>query len=127
MPAGTLCHPAFCLSMQWYARYVDPFGASRLKELIFTARLLSAQEALAAGFVHEIVAPKRSRPACANSPRHRLARADDAVGDEGGVRRIQEARLVPNGDDLIARTYGSANFKEGARLLDKRPPRWTGS
>ena len=28
--------------MQAYARYLDLFGPSRLKELIFTARLLSA-------------------------------------------------------------------------------------
>src|SRR4030095_12874304 len=48
-----------CLSMRWYARYVDLFGPSRVKELIFTARLLSAEEALSAGFVHEIVAADR--------------------------------------------------------------------
>ena len=58
-----------CLSMQAYARYVDLFGPSRLKELIFTARLMPAEEALAAGFVHEIVAPERSRRGCASSPR----------------------------------------------------------
>jgi enoyl-CoA hydratase/carnithine racemase len=48
-----------CLSMRAYARYLDLFGASRLKELIFTARLLTADEALAAGFVHEIVPADR--------------------------------------------------------------------
>ena len=41
--------------MQAYARDLDLFGPSRLKEMIFTARL-TAEEALAAGFVHEIVA-----------------------------------------------------------------------
>src|SRR3990167_754585 len=47
-----------CLSMRAYARYIDLIGPSRLKELILTARLLSAEEALAAGFVHEIVPPE---------------------------------------------------------------------
>src|SRR4030095_2967103 len=46
-----------CLSMRAYARYLELIGPSRLKELIFTARLMTADEALAAGFVHEIVAP----------------------------------------------------------------------
>src|SRR4029453_14301004 len=47
-----------CLPMNAYARYVDLLGPSRFKELIFTARLMPAAEALAAGFVHEIVAPE---------------------------------------------------------------------
>src|SRR5439155_24150306 len=48
-----------CLSMEAYARLLDLFGASRLKDLVFTARLLSAEEAHAAGFVHEIVSAEQ--------------------------------------------------------------------
>ena len=117
-----------CLSMQAYARYLDLFGASRLKEMIFTARLLGAEEALAAGFVHEIVAPEaidaRVRELAQTIASH--APITLAVTKEA-VRRIQEARAVPDGDDLVARTYGSTDFHEGVRaFLDKRAPRWTG-
>ena len=117
-----------CLSMQAYARYMDLFGPSRLKEMIFTARLLPAEEALAAGFVHEIV------PADAIEARVReLAQTIASHAPitlwvtKEAVRRLQEARALPDGDDLVAATYGSADFREGVRaFIDKRPPRWTG-
>jgi enoyl-CoA hydratase/carnithine racemase len=117
-----------CLSMRAYARYMDLLGPSRLKELIFTARLLSADEALGAGFVHEIVAAEaievRVRELAAQVAAH--APITLWVTKEA-IRRIQEARPVPDGDDLIATTYGSADFREGVRaFVDKRPPRWTG-
>ena len=47
-----------CLSMDTYARFVDLLGTSLVKDVIFRARFLTAQEALAAGYVHEIVAPE---------------------------------------------------------------------
>ena len=117
-----------CLSMKAYARYVDLLGPSRLKELIFTARLLSAEEALAAGFVHEIV------PADAIEARVRTLAETVASHapitlwvTKEAIRRIQEAQPVPDGSDLIATTYGSADFREGvSAFVAKRPPRWTG-
>ena len=117
-----------CLSMNAYARYVDLLGPSRFKELIFTARLMPAEEALAAGFVHEIAAAEaieaRVRELAETIASH--APITLRVTKEA-VRRIQEARPVPDGDDLIAQTYGSADFHEGVRaFLEKRPARWTG-
>ena len=73
-----------CLSMANYARLVAALGAPRTKDLIFTARRIDAEEALAAGFVSAV--DRRRRGA-----RHRAVRAarrplaDDDVGDEGGA------------------------------------------
>jgi len=117
-----------CLSMKAYARYMDLLGPSRLKELIFTARLLPADEALAAGFVHEIVPADRIEARVRELAEKIASHAPITLWvTKEAVRRLQESRPLPDGDDLIGTTYGSADFKEGMRaFLEKRPPRWTG-
>src|SRR5688572_2822424 len=90
-----------CLSMEAYSRFVDLLGPSRLKELLFTARLLSADEARAAGFVHEIVEPeaieRRVRELALEIATH--APLTLRVSKEA-IRRVQEHRRLTGGDDL---------------------------
>jgi len=118
-----------CLSMETYTRFVDLLGSSRVKDLIYRARVLSAEEALAAGFVHEIVPPEeidtRVRAIALEIAGH--APITIRVTKEA-LRRIRDHGGVPDGDDLIAQTYTSADFHEGARaFIEKRPPRWIGT
>ena len=118
-----------CLSMENYSRFVDLFGPSRVKELLYTARLLDAAEAHAAGFVHEIV------PAEGIEARVRALAAELATNapitiqvTKEALRRLAARRMLTGGEDLIAWTYGSADFREGvAAFLAKRPPRFTGA
>jgi enoyl-CoA hydratase/carnithine racemase len=117
-----------CLSMANTARVVAAFGVARAKRMLLLAELLSAQEALACGFVTEIADAAAIDAAadalCARL--ERLAPVTQRVSKEA-IRRVV-AETVPQGDDLVSACYGSRDFKTGVTaFLDKQKPVWSGS
>jgi enoyl-CoA hydratase/carnithine racemase len=116
------------LSMKSFAMFVDLFGASRLKEIVFTARLIGAEEALAAGYVHEIVPADKIEARVKEIAAKVASHAPLTLwSTKEAIRRLQDSRQLPDGDDIVRKVYGSADFKEGvAAFVEKRSPRWSG-
>jgi enoyl-CoA hydratase len=116
-----------CLSMANYARLVAALGAPRAKRVLLLAENISAEEALAGGFLSEIVAATdlEARVAELTSRLSQHAPLTMRVSKEA-IRRILHAGL-PDGDDLVRACYGSDDFRLGIKaFLEKREPQWTG-
>jgi enoyl-CoA hydratase len=116
-----------CLSMANCARLVVAFGASRAKRMLLLAENLSAEEALAAGFLAEIAAaPELDRRAAELADRLAQHAPITMRVSKEAIRRLLHSGL-PAGDDLVRACYGSNDFRIGvAAFVDKRQPQWTG-
>jgi enoyl-CoA hydratase/carnithine racemase len=116
-----------CLSMPSYARLLSGFGESRAKRMLLLGELLTAEEASDAGFLARLVAPEAIEEALGEIVAQLLANAPLTLAvSKEAIRRLQ-ARDIPDGDDLIRRAYGSADFKAGvAAFTGKTKPSWRG-
>jgi len=119
-----------CLSMANYARLVALIGPQRVKEMLFLAKLVDATTALQIGLVSEVLADIPTLHARAHELATTLAgHAPITLSTtKEALRRLQARMGDGDIDDLIRRTYGSADFREGmSAFLEKRPPKWTGT
>ncbi|ARO53604.1 enoyl-CoA hydratase/isomerase family protein [Methylorubrum extorquens] len=124
-----------CLSQNTLRRLANLIGAPRVKDILFTARLVEAQEALAIGLVNEVVEDAAAVAARADALATLLASHAPLTlqATKEGLRRIGEegaaeaAEGERPGDDLIVMTYMSEDFREGMEaFLGKRPPSFKG-
>ena len=118
-----------CLSMSNISRLAAIIGPARVKDLIFTARLVGAEEAASVGLLTEAVddLPELERRAedlakliASNAPLT-LSSTKQALA------RITRRLTREEGEDLILMCYMSKDFREGLdAFLAKRTPQWRG-
>jgi enoyl-CoA hydratase/carnithine racemase len=118
-----------CMSMSNFSRFAALIGPARVKDMIFTARLIEAPEAKAIGLVNEVV----------EDPAALMTRAEEVTRMIAGhapltlqaakeaLRRLQPRLSREEGEDLILMCYMSEDFREGMdAFLNKRQPNWQG-
>lgn len=118
-----------CLSMSNISRLTALIGPARVKDIIFTARLIDADEAARIGMLNEIVedhaalqrrAEELSAQIAANAPLTLNA-------TKQALARLQRRLSREEGEDLILSCYMSRDFREGLdAFLNKRAPQWAG-
>jgi len=118
-----------CLSATSLQRLVGLMGAPRVIDILFTSRLLGADECLAAGVVTEVVEDHAALVARAQALAHQIAsHAPLTISTTKELmRRIREAAPRIEDHDLVAKVYTSTDFREGLdAFLSKRKPVWKG-
>ena len=118
-----------CLSISNYTRMAALVGPAAVKDMVFTARLLGAEEAKQVGFITEIVEDRAALDERADTlSRHIASLAPLTLrATKEAMFRIRERMRPEEGHDLILMCYMSQDFREGLdAFLTKRTPNWQG-
>lgn len=117
-----------CLAMSNLSRLTALIGPARVKDVIFTARLVEAPEALNIGLISEMVEPDALMTRAEALARLIAGHAPLTLrATKEALRRLRPNLSRQDGEDLILLCYMSRDFREGMdAFLNKRTPHWTG-
>jgi enoyl-CoA hydratase/carnithine racemase len=118
-----------CLSLASYNRLVYLVGPALVKDIVFQARLIEADEALAKGLVNELCddqaalmkrAEELARLVASHAPLTLQATKE-------ALLRLRPKIAPGEGNDVVLMCYMSQDFREGMEaFLNKRKPVWKG-
>jgi enoyl-CoA hydratase/carnithine racemase len=116
-----------CLSMNNYSLLLQQLGPARTLDLLLRARLLTGEEAAAAGFVAELCDDDDLDTTTDAVVTTLLGHAPLSMwATKEAVRRIRRA-TIPDGDDIVSRVFGSEDFHTAvAAFATKQPVVWQG-
>jgi enoyl-CoA hydratase/carnithine racemase len=118
-----------CLSMANLGRLTALVGPARVKDLIFTARLLSAEEMASVGLLNDVVEDLPALQQRAGEVAALIAGHAPLTlrSTKQALARLQQRLSGEEGEDLILMCYMSRDFREGLdAFLNKRQPQWRG-
>src|SRR5208282_4107432 len=119
-----------CLSLANIARLSALIGPARVKEIIFTARLVEAEEAKSVGLVSEVLPDHAALMARGEALARAIAGNAPLTlrATKEAVRRLSGRHAADADRDLILLCYQSQDFREGMEaFLGKRKPVWRGA
>jgi enoyl-CoA hydratase/carnithine racemase len=116
-----------CLSMNNYSLLMQHLGPARMLDVLLRARLLTGEEAAAAGFVAELCEDDELDTVTDGVVQTLLAHAPLSMwAAKEAARRIRRA-TIPQGDDIVSRVFGSEDFHTAvAAFASKQPVVWQG-
>lgn len=118
-----------CLAAANLARLSSLMGAGRVREMIFTARLIGAEEALGCGLISEVLEDEAALMSRAGELAETLAQMAPLTlrATKEAMRRVAVATRVEDAD-LIEMCYMSRDFRHGMEaFLAKQKPDWSGT